>query len=153
MDFWKNRKKNFTCFFGTLVIAGALSATAYGDEIINANLATADELASIEGLGQAGITTIVSGRPFSTIGELNSVLSRTMTKDQLEMLYQKIFIPINLNTASRENILLIPGVGRRMAHEFEEYRPYSNLEQFRREIGKYVNEQEVLRLQMYVTLD
>ena len=76
-----------------------------------------------------------------------------MTKDQLEMLYQKIFIPINLNTASRENILLIPGVSRRMAHEFEEYRPYSNLEQFRREIGKYVNEQEVLRLQMYVTLD
>ena len=69
------------------------------------------------------------------------------------LIYQNIFIPINLNTASRENILLIPGVGRRMAHEFEEYRPYSNLEQFRREIGKYVNEQEVLRLQMYVTLD
>jgi DNA uptake protein ComE-like DNA-binding protein len=157
MDFWKNRKRNFTCFFGTLVIAGSLSATAYGDGITNANLATADELASIEGieqfLDQADITTIVSGRPFSTIGELNSVLSRTMTKDQLEMLYQKIFIPINLNTASRENILLIPGVSRRMAHEFEEYRPYSNLEQFRREIGKYVNEQEVLRLQMYVTLD
>ena len=153
MDFWKNRKRNFKCFFGALAIAGSLSTTTYGDGITNANLATADELTSIEGLGQTGITTIVSERPFSTIGELNSVLSRTMSKDQLEMLYQKIFIPINLNTASRENILLIPGVGRRMAHEFEEYRPYSNLEQFRREIGKYVDEQEVLRLQMYVTLD
>jgi len=40
-----------------------------------------------------------------------------------------------------------------MAHEFEEYRPYSNIEQFRREIGKYVDEQEVARLEQYVTLD
>ena len=51
------------------------------------------------------------------------------------------------------DILLIPGVGGRMAHEFEEYRPYSNIEQFRREIGKYVDEAEVARLEQYVTLD
>jgi len=48
---------------------------------------------------------------------------------------------------------LIPGVGGRMAHEFEEYRPYSNIEQFRREIGKYVDEAEVARLEQYVTLE
>jgi hypothetical protein len=40
-----------------------------------------------------------------------------------------------------------------MAHEFEEYRPYSSIEQFRREIGKYVDEAEVARLEQYVTLD
>jgi hypothetical protein len=40
-----------------------------------------------------------------------------------------------------------------MAHEFEEYRPYANIEQFRREIGKYVDEKEVARLEQYVTLD
>ena len=76
-----------------------------------------------------------------------------MSAAEIEVLYGKLFIPINLNTALREDILLIPGVGRRMAHEFEEYRPYSSMEQFRREIGKYVDEEEVARLEMYVTLD
>ena len=39
-----------------------------------------------------------------------------------------------------------------MAHEFEEYRPYTSMEQFRREIGKYVNEDEVARLERYVEI-
>jgi hypothetical protein len=39
-----------------------------------------------------------------------------------------------------------------MAHEFEEYRPYKNIEQFRKEIGKYVDAKEVARLEGYVTL-
>ena len=54
--------------------------------------------------------------------------------------------------ASREAILSIPGVGDRMAHEFEEYRPYVSLEQFRREIGKYVDDDEVARLERYVAI-
>ena len=49
-------------------------------------------------------------------------------------------------------ILLIPGVGDRMAHEFEEYRPYDGIERFRREIGKYVDANEVARLEQYVTI-
>jgi len=37
-----------------------------------------------------------------------------------------------------------------MKHEFEEYRPYNSMEQFRREIGKYVDDDEVARLERYV---
>ena len=47
----------------------------------------------------------------------------------------------------------IPGMSKKMAHEFEEYRPYKDMEQFRREIGKYVDEDEVARLESYVTLN
>jgi len=39
-----------------------------------------------------------------------------------------------------------------MLREFKEYRPYTSIEQFRREIGKYVNAKEVARLERYVTL-
>ena len=39
-----------------------------------------------------------------------------------------------------------------MRHEFEEYRPYTSIEQFRREIGKYVDSTEVARLERYVTI-
>ena len=39
-----------------------------------------------------------------------------------------------------------------MAHEFEEYRPYTSMEQFRKEIGKYVDEKELARLERLVYL-
>jgi len=39
-----------------------------------------------------------------------------------------------------------------MVREFKEYRPYDNIEKFRKEIGKYVNQKEVARLERYVTI-
>jgi hypothetical protein len=41
----------------------------------------------------------------------------------------------------------------RMVHEFEEYRPYTSFEQFRREIGKYVDQKEVARLERYLVIE
>ena len=39
-----------------------------------------------------------------------------------------------------------------MAYEFDEYRPYDAIERFRTEIGKYVDEAEVARLEQYVEI-
>ena len=61
-------------------------------------------------------------------------------------------MPINLNTATDEEILLIPMMGPRMLHEFKEYRPYAALAQFHREIGKYVDATELARLEQYVSV-
>jgi radical SAM superfamily enzyme with C-terminal helix-hairpin-helix motif len=71
---------------------------------------------------------------------------------EVARLEQYVFIPINLNTASADVIGTIPGMTKRMIHEFEEYRPYQNIEQFRKEIGKYVDKNEVARFERYVTL-
>jgi len=60
--------------------------------------------------------------------------------------------PININTATDAQILAIPGVGPRMLREFKEYRPYTSIEQFRREIGKYVDKAEVARLEKYIVI-
>jgi DNA uptake protein ComE-like DNA-binding protein len=68
-------------------------------------------------------------------------------------LYGRLFVPIDLNTATDAEILTIPGVGQRMLREFKEYRPYTSMAQFRREIGKYVSRQEVARLEQYVVLN
>ncbi len=59
---------------------------------------------------------------------------------------------ININTATDAEILSIPGMGPRMLREFKEYRPYTSIEQFRREIGKYVDKAEVARLEQYITI-
>ena len=45
-----------------------------------------------------------------------------------------------------------PFLGARMLREFKEYRPYKAIEQFRKEIGKYVSAKEVSRLERYVTI-
>jgi DNA uptake protein ComE-like DNA-binding protein len=84
---------------------------------------------------------------------VDRVLARAQVDSaQRRALYAQLWKPIDLNTAKAEEILLIPGVGRRMQHEFEEYRPYTSMAQFRREMGKYVNEQEVARLERYVSI-
>lgn len=57
---------------------------------------------------------------------------------------------LNLNTATGEDFRTIPDVGDRMVHEFEEYRPYVSIQQFRQEIGKYVDEAQVAAYEEYV---
>ncbi|HLL77614.1 MAG TPA: hypothetical protein VK421_20325 [Pyrinomonadaceae bacterium] len=58
---------------------------------------------------------------------------------------------LNLNTATREEFIAkVPGLGDRMAHEFEEYRPYRNIQQFRREMAKYVDAAKIAEYERYV---
>jgi DNA uptake protein ComE-like DNA-binding protein len=58
---------------------------------------------------------------------------------------------VNLNTASQADLLrAIPNLGNRMVHEFEEYRPYKSILQFRKEIGKYVDQAQVAEYEKYV---
>jgi DNA uptake protein ComE-like DNA-binding protein len=63
---------------------------------------------------------------------------------------------VNLNTATREEFFAaIPNLGNKMAHEFEEYRPYQSIQQFRKEIGKYVDQAKVAEYEksVYVPID
>lgn len=57
---------------------------------------------------------------------------------------------INVNTADEETLKGIPGVTERMAHEFDEYRPYVSISQFRVEIGKYVDEATIAGYEQHI---
>ena len=58
---------------------------------------------------------------------------------------------MNLNTATADELLAdVPGIGNRMIREFFEYRPYASIQQFRREIGKYVDDAQVAEYEKYV---
>lgn len=57
---------------------------------------------------------------------------------------------LNLNTATQADFLTVPNVGSRMVREFMEYRPYTTIVQFRREMGKYVDSQQVADYEKYV---
>jgi DNA uptake protein ComE-like DNA-binding protein len=118
--------------------------------MVDPNLATEQELLDLPHLTAPLVKAMLAARPFLSMTALDALLGPSLTREQRTELYRKMFVHLNLNTASREEILLIPGVGNRMVREFEEYRPYRALAQFRREIGKYVDGQELDRLAGYV---
>lgn len=128
--------------------AGTPMATAH----LNPNTASVAQLRAVPGLTPALAAEIVGGRPYKTQSAFAKVVAGKVPAAQLPALYAAVFVPVSLNTGAREDIMLIPGMSRRMAHEFEEYRPYKDLAQFDREIGKYVDAKEVARLRSYVTL-
>lgn len=116
---------------------------------VDPNEAGADELTTV-GIDRAVADELIGGRPYENMLQVDEVLARSLDEQEREAVYARMWLPIDLNTASSEEILLIPGVGERMLHEFEEYRPYRSIEEFRREIGKYVDDEEVARLERYV---
>ena len=119
--------------------------------IVDANTVSATELAKLPNMTPDLVKSLIAKRPFKTIKDLDNALSG-LTKEQRTELYVKLFVPINLNTATDEEILLIPNLGNRMLREFKEYRPYESLAKFHREIAKYVNETELARLEQYVSV-
>jgi DNA uptake protein ComE-like DNA-binding protein len=135
-----------------VIVAGLNLEAQVGkrQNVLDLNTASEKELVAVPQLNATLVKTILDQRPFSSMTEFNAVLPKTLTAQQRTELFGRLFLAINLNTASREEILMIPGVGERMVHEFLEYRPYKSLAQFRKEIGKYVDVNEVARLEQYV---
>jgi len=132
-------------------IASVQAQTGKPVTIVDANTVSAAELAKLPHMNDALAKSVLAKRPFKTIKDLDTALG-TLTKEQRTELYGKLFVPINLNTATDEEILLIPNVGNRMLREFKEYRPYESLAKFHREIAKYVNDTELARLEQYVSV-
>ena len=120
---------------------------------INLNDVTNDEILMIPGVGDRMAHEFEEYRPYDGMGEFRREIGKYVDEDEVERLARYVYVPIDLNSATREAIMAVPGMSERMAHEFEEYRPYTDLDQFRREIGKYVDEDEVARLERYVTLN
>ncbi len=139
-----------TLLFLAIVFVPAQVLAQAGAGLDDANLVSADALAKHVLIDEQLAGTIVESRPYLSAAELDQVLLDALNDEDRQTLYTSVFRQINLNTAPREEIMLIPGMTDRMAHEFEEYRPYSSLEHFRREIGKYVDDDEVARLEQYV---
>jgi DNA uptake protein ComE-like DNA-binding protein len=128
----------------------ALAQVGKSVTIVDANIATEQQLSAIPQLTPAVVKSLLARRPFPSITELDALLGQTLSPEQRTTVYGRLFVHLNLNTATREQILLIPNAGPRMVREFQEYRPYKALAQFHREIGKYVDDTELARLEQYV---
>jgi DNA uptake protein ComE-like DNA-binding protein len=120
--------------------------------LLDPNVAAEKDLLAVPHLSPAIVKAMLGRRPLLSMTELDAFLGQSLSPDQRKQVYTKLFLHLNLNAASREELLLIPGMGNRMVGEFFEYRPFQSFSHFRREIGKYVDEKEVARLEQYVFL-
>ncbi len=119
-------------------------------EVLNPNLASRQQLLTVTGLSETQVDEIIAARPHLNGAEFAKSLMEMVGEESYEAAANQLFLSMNLNTTDEDDFKLVPGVGNKMAHEFEEYRPYTSVEQFRREIGKYVDEQQVLTYEQFV---
>lgn len=136
-----------------MITAAATPDAQAGADLLDVNTAGEKELLALPASSPALVKAIVGRRPFKSIVDLNVfLLAQKLTQAQADEIYKTAFVRVNLNTGTREEILLIPGAGARMAREFAEYRPWKTKAQFEKEIGKYVRAAEVARLWRYVVI-
>jgi DNA uptake protein ComE-like DNA-binding protein len=119
---------------------------------INLNTAPAAEIMLIPGAGKRMAHEFDEYRPWKAWAQFDKEIGKYVDAKEVARLAQYAFIPLNLNTATEADFMTIPGVGKRMAHEFDEYRPWKSQQQFEKEIGKYVDAKEVKRLWRYVVI-
>ncbi len=100
------------------------------------------------------VSTLAPTLTTASVTQVEPTLAATVVTTAVsttpEATAEVIATKLNLNTASDDAFLTVPGVGNRMLREFKEYRPYTTILQFRREIGKYVDEAQVAAYEQYV---
>lgn len=126
---------------------------------VDPNEADAETLQQLPGVNADTVEALIAGRPYADSAAFLTALEGT-AGSELAAAASTFLAPeagpvatwpkYNLNAASEQQFLSIPGAGDKMAHEFEEYRPYSSIGQYRAEIGKYISPEDVAALERYL---
>lgn len=126
---------------------------------VDPNQADTDTLQQLPGVTADVAEALIAGRPYDSTpaflaalgqhapAELVSAAGTFLAPDAGPI---ATWIKYNLNTATTEQFMGIPGAGERFTREFEEYRPYTSIGQFRGELGKYVSPEEVAAFERYL---
>ena len=119
---------------------------------VNLNTASEEELLTVPGVGPRVVKELLEYRPYTTKAQFEGELGKYLDAQAVADLEQNFTLGlVNLNTASEQELLTVPGVGPRVVKELLEYRPYTSWAQFERELGKYLEPSAVSDLEFYTT--
>src|SRR5215208_453760 len=125
---------------------------------VDPNQADTDTLQQLPGVTAEVADALIAGRPYDSPETFLTALGQHAPTELVAAADTFLadagpiatWVKYNLNTASSEQFQGIPGAGERMTREFEEYRPYTSIGQFRAEVGKYVSPEEVAAFERYL---
>ncbi|MFY9398124.1 MAG: ComEA family DNA-binding protein [Desulfomonilia bacterium] len=125
---------------------------------INLNTATAEQLKVIPGLDETLAQSIVEYRqvngPFSSVDDLSQV--QGMDQQKLDSIREHVSTDkINLNTATAEHLLVIPGLDESLAQNIVEYRqtngPFSSVDDLSQVSG--ITEDKLIIIREHVSVE
>jgi DNA uptake protein ComE-like DNA-binding protein len=119
---------------------------------INLNTGTKEEFVLVPGAGVRMSREFAEYRPWKNWTQFDKEIGKYVGQQETDRFKQYMFIPINLNTASDDDLLTIPGSNARMVKEFKDHRPWKAKDQFDKEIGKDVGPKEAARFWRYVVI-
>lgn len=126
---------------------------------VDPNSADAETMQQLPGIDEDNASQLADSAPFADDAAFLAAVNGLVTTEQstLAATYlasvasaETTWIKYNLNSMTEDQIRSIPGTGDQMVDEFNEYRPYTSIEQFRKEIGKYVDDDVVAAYERYV---
>lgn len=125
---------------------------------IDLNRGADAEFLLIPGVDAKKVTALKSGRPWSSFEQFQTALTKATSAAEATRLEQYVFIPVELNTFTDPIMDTFASIGvgtRQWKREFAEYRPWTSMEQFDREISKYLRSRpnELKRLARYVIIN
>ena len=96
-------------------------------EVLDVNVATLEELQAVTGIDQQLAEAIIAARPYEKLEDLVQV--EGMTEDILAELAELVDVwPINMNTATADELMILEGISEELAEAIIEGRPYLQLE-------------------------
>ena len=124
---------------------------------IDLNRGTDAEFLLIPGVDAKKVTVLKSQRPWSSFEQFQTAVAKATSAAEATRLEQYLFIPVELNTFTEPIMDSFASIGvgtRQWKREFNEYRPWTSMEQFDREISKYLRSRptELKRLARYVII-
>ena len=124
---------------------------------VDLNRGTDAEFLLIPGVDAKKLAAIKSQRPWQSFDQFQAALTKATSAQEAARLEQYVFIPVELNTVTDAIMDTFAGIGvgtRQWKREFVEYRPWTSMEQFDREISKYLRSRpnELKRLKRYVII-
>ena len=141
-------------------VSASQRSALYGRMFVHVDLNRGSdaELLLIPGVDGKKLQAIKAGRPWKTFEQFQADFGKATSAAEAARVEQYLFIPIDLNTWTEPIMDSFAGIGvgtRQWKREFAEYRPWTSMEQFRREIAKYLRSrpQELKRLERYVIIN
>jgi DNA uptake protein ComE-like DNA-binding protein len=118
---------------------------------INLNTGSPEEFMMVPGSGKRMSAEFAEYRPWKNWLQFDKEIGKYVGQQETDRFKQYMFIPINLNTASDELLLTIPGVTPAMVQGMKKARPWkAKDEDFEFILGKIVGAKDARRIGRYL---